>query len=219
MKLSRTTGRTSSATGEISAGLYYQHCKIFKFITHPRPSLPSPIPRMAPFPHLVSPTTDWEPLLHCTQDSPYRSNRSPAPSRSLSLSPGLFSGQQVRGVGGLPARHDRQRVGLAAQRQGGLQQGQLARQGRLVRRERQLLRHRRQPARQVLVPGALQVLKGQQGPALLAPGTGRARARVRLCLCVACAYPGAGTGFYETACAVMAFELSCVRTAPHAGRS
>ena len=37
--------------------------------------------------------------------------------------PELRAQREVCGVGGVPARHDRQRLGLAGQRQGGLQQG------------------------------------------------------------------------------------------------
>jgi hypothetical protein len=70
---------------------------------------------------------------------------------------GFCSEWQVRGVRGFPTRHDRQRLGLAQQRQGGLQQSVDQSQSHFVRRERQLLRDCGQPARQVLVPRVLAV--------------------------------------------------------------
>ena len=73
-------------------------------------------------------------------------------SFSLCLFPVLRPEQQIRGERGFAARHDRERVGLADGRQGGLEQGLDEGEGHLLRRERQLLRHGRQPPRQVLVP-------------------------------------------------------------------
>ena len=70
---------------------------------------------------------------------------------------GLLAEPQVCGVGGLAARHDRQRVGLARPSQSRLQQSVVQSQSRLVRRERLLLRHRRQPPRQILVPRVLAI--------------------------------------------------------------
>ena len=55
--------------------------------------------------------------------------------------PVLRSEQQVRGVRRLPARHDRQRLGLEERRQGRIKQGLYKGQGHFLRRERKLLCH------------------------------------------------------------------------------
>lgn len=74
---------------------------------------------------------------------------------------GLFAESQVRRIGRLAARYDRQRLGLAQWCQGSLQQSVIQGEGRLVRREWLLFRDGRQSPRQVLVPGVFTFCQGE----------------------------------------------------------
>ena len=81
--------------------------------------------------------------------------------------PGVLPHPEVRGVRGIAARHDRQRVGLEGGGEGRVQQVLQQGEGRQLRRERLLLRDGRQQTRQVLVLGGGQGLKGGWGGRLL----------------------------------------------------